>query len=221
MSATSEKEITALNLLTLPQIRLLESIVDDGQRPPGGRVWQLDQYAIATDGHCLLALEGGMLEKASLEDAPDGVTAAEAIRSWLSMQTALGLHVSMSCLLEWLRAEAFLRCPCCDGSGRRDIGVTEKFVEGEWMDAFKDARPEIANGFILGTPVWRDLMVETLAYLPMGGDVELSLLPEMPGQKGRMVRIVGNGWRYVQMSLDPASCGDTAAWSELGKGVAS
>jgi hypothetical protein len=179
---------------------------------PANRTYREGATLIATNGWQLLAFQVSV-EDATTEDfaaistleagakASKKVSAEKsvaAIRGWLAQEKTNARRVKGSALRDFLRADHYLRCPVCAGSGRRPLDEPN-YEELEIDDPF--SMPRLAS--ILGATYNANMLVSTLAYLDVPETVLLETWPApSDGQgDGVLLRIVGDGWTLIQMNM--------------------
>ena len=196
-------------MLNETQIRLLNLIIENTEfgltsGPPLGDIYGIQAskpYAIGTNGQYLLGYELPSLDDVKRLDVRAENIEAK-IAKWLDYSEGLA-EISFSALLAWCKKDLYLKCPCCDGTGERNIDLGKKFIEGNWIDRFED----IDNGsfaMLQGLPISRNLMIRTLAYLPVQERVMIGQIPDVLANKaGQPLLIIrGEGWVYVQCPLN-------------------
>jgi hypothetical protein len=179
---------------------------------PANRTYRDGAMLIATNGWQLLAFHISVEEaatedfeaistldagaKASKKDSAEKSVAA--IRGWLAQEKTSAHRVKGSALRDFLRADHYLRCPVCAGSGRRPLDEPD-YEESEFSDPF--SMPRLAS--ILGAIYNANMLVSTLAYLDVPETVLLETWPEPSnGQSDAvLLRIVGDGWTLIQMNM--------------------
>jgi hypothetical protein len=167
---------------------------------------------LATNGYQLLAFHLSAEESATEEFATiptleagakaskkvSAETSVALIRGWLTDEKTNGRKVKGSALRDFLRADDYLRCPVCAGSGRRPVDEPD-YEELEIGDPF--SMPRLAS--ILGAIYNANMLVSTMAYLDVPETVLLETWAEPnKGQgDGVLLRIAGDGWTLIQMNM--------------------
>jgi hypothetical protein len=198
------------------KIALLKTICDEDNLPICDQIYRIgtdagQPYIFATDRHRLLAFEADSVIDAIVPSI-DGVVARgqllpsslDGIKKWLEHRE--GMHTaSFLELLKWCDAVAFEICPCCNGSGTRPVDYYRRYIADDNFahadfrradDTFK------RDGAILGVPLDLRMLLKTIAYLPAQELIQIAPVSNLT-KTGAPMLFVGDGWRYVQMSLNP------------------
>lgn len=201
------------------KFEILKSLPGKDLGFPADRVYLDDNTLLATNGWQVLAFELSqeelrapeLLELSTLDNGAEEYRkqrkakansektgAPSLIRRWLTLAAATHV-VDLMSLRDFLRADEYLKCPHCSGSGQRPI---EEIDLIEFDDPFDKLRVAVFDN----APMQVRLLLRLLAYLPASETVQLSTWVEgghMRSGKidGSILRIIGDGWTLIQMSV--------------------
>lgn len=201
------------------KLEILKTLAGKGLGFPADRVYLDDKTLLATNRWQVLAFQLSDEDLAALDlsafstlDAgaeeyqkqrktkanSEKAGAPSSIRRWLTLASATHA-VDFMALRDFLRADEYLKCPHCSGSGQRPI---EEIDLIEFDDPFDKLRVAIFDN----APMQVRLLLGLLAYLPAGETVQLSTWVEgghMRSGKvdGSILRLIGDGWTLIQMSV--------------------
>lgn len=201
------------------KLEILKTLAGKGLGFPADQVYLDDKTLLATNGWQVLAFQLSdedmwALELSAFSTLDKGAEeyqkrqkakansekpkAPDSIRKWLSLAAATQV-VDFTRLRDFLHADEYLRCPHCSGSGQRPIEEVDLI---EFEDPFDKLRVAVFDGARMQVR----LLLGVLSYLPAGETVQLSTWVESghirSGKaEGPILRIIGDGWTLIQMSV--------------------
>lgn len=201
------------------KLEILHTMAGKGLGFPADRVYLDDKTLLATNGWQVLAFQLSENDIAALDLSAfrtldqgaeeyrkqrkakansEKAGAPSQIRKWLTMAAATQA-VSFKALRDFLRADDYLRCPHCSGTGQRPV---EQIDLIEFEDPFDKLRVAVFDGARMQVR----LLLEVLAYMPASDTVQLSTWVESghirSGKaEGSILRLIGDGWTLIQMSV--------------------
>ena len=150
-------------------------------------------YEFATDGTSMLAFR---VEKSDAEEVDDALAKAGKIPEYLKAKAQKriehnGNSAAFGLLIDGLKAQ---NCPCCKGSGKRDLSLWNSADE-EFLTSAIDPFAELRLGLIDGAWINFNLLAKNL--------VGLTEFTEPIGfsRAGSIFTFFGADWILVQMGM--------------------